>query len=101
MEASNNDLEEKLRGKRVTLWSALVILDQEPSHLAGKKPIGQEARIKKSWKHAKNRYKREEDCMDTEGGYHINQENIYDRYQPSTEKNRSLINEDSRGKIED
>lgn len=55
LEASNNELKEKLKAKRVTLRSAIVIPDKEPSHRANKEHVDQEKMIKKSRKHAKDR----------------------------------------------
>ena len=88
LESSNKDLEENLNAKRVTLWSAVVIQNEEPSHRTGKEPVDQEPRIKKSWKHAKDRYERDEENMDIERNYEMSREKSHDRYQPSAEKNR-------------
>ena len=41
------NIQEKLRAKRVTLRSAVVIPDKEPSHRLGKESVEQESRIKK------------------------------------------------------
>ena len=56
LEASKKDTEEKLKTKRVTLQSAVVIHDEEPSHRASEEPADQEPRIKKSRKHANYQY---------------------------------------------
>ena len=56
-------MEESMR-KRVTIRSAVVIPDEEPSHRSGKEPMEKGPRIKKSRRHTKDHYER--DCEDSE-----------------------------------
>ena len=66
-----------------------MIPDEEPSHRLGKGPAEHEPRIKKSRMHAKDHYEREENDSGSEG-YQASHEKIHDRYQPSSERSRSL-----------
>jgi len=88
LEANNRDLKRRLQTKRVTLRSAIVIPDEEPSHRSGKEPIGQGPQVKKPRKHARDRYERMEDVSESEKEQY-SQEKIPDRYQPSMDKGHS------------
>ena len=52
LEANNRELKRRLQTKKVTLRSAVVIPDEEPSHRSGKEPVGQDPQVKKSRRHA-------------------------------------------------
>ena len=54
LEASNRELEEMLCAKNDTMWSVVMIPDEEPSHRPSKEPVEQEPQIKKSRRHAKD-----------------------------------------------
>ena len=42
LEASNKEFKRRLQTRKVTLRSAVVIPDEEPSHRLGKEPVGQD-----------------------------------------------------------
>lgn len=77
LEANNKELRGRLQAKKVTLWSTVVIPNEEPSHLSGKEPMEQEPRIKKSRKHAKDRYERETEGTNLEGYQANNEKNSW------------------------
>ena len=74
----------------------MVIPDEEPSHRSGKKPMEQEPRIKKSRRHAKDRYEREKEDFDSDG-FQVSQGKNPDRYQRSEERCRSQTMKDHGG----
>lgn len=71
----------------------MVILDEEPLHRSDKEFAEQESQIKKSRKHIKDQYEREENDSDSDG-YLASQENIPNQYQPSTKRSKSYTMKD-------